>query len=145
MCQGEYEGLGTEPTVFPVLSKEARILFENPEKALRNAPRSISVDRDILNNRGFDPEYQMLMYLERRFTNSIAWKAFGITLSGKMALVPPLAKEGDVLVHVRGGYIPIALRSKMPGVNKAELVGACAVVNVEDVYSGNGWEDWLLD
>jgi len=62
-----------------------------------------------------------------------------------MALVPPLVKAGDMLVHVRGGYMQMVLRRKSPGVRRAELVGTCIVQHVKDVYLGSDWENWLLE
>jgi len=140
MCQKEYENLGPEPKHLPVLSVAAQKLFEGflfaaPEEALKNARSEL----------GFDPEFQMIMYLERRFSFSVGWKAFCITAEGKMALMPPLVRSGDTLVHVRGGYMPIVLRRTAAGERRAELVGACIVQDVKDVYSGTGWEDWLLE
>lgn len=37
-------------------------------------------------------------------------KAFCVTAEGKVWLAPPLTKTGDVLVHVKGGYVLILLR-----------------------------------
>lgn len=31
------------------------------------------------------------------------------------------------------------------GERKAELVGPCFINNIDDVYSGEGEEDWLLE
>lgn len=85
------------------------------------------------------------MYLEKRFSFNVAGKAFCITPAGLMALVAPLAEIGDALVHVRGGYIPILSRRKAPGARRAELVGTCILLRGKEVYSGSGWEDWLLE
>lgn len=87
----------------------------------------------------------MIMYLERRFAFIVGLKAFCITAEGMMALMPPLVRSGDTLVHVRGGYIPIVLRRAVAGERRAELVGAFIVQDVKDVYSGTGWEAWLLE
>ncbi len=140
MCQTEYENLGPEPKHLPVLSVAVQELFEGflfaaPEETFKKARSDL----------GFDPEFQMIMYLERRFTFSMGLKAFWITAKGKMALMPPLVRSGDTLVHVRGGYMPIALRRAAAGKRRAELVGACTVQDVKYVYSGTGWEDWLLE
>lgn len=132
MCQNEYKGLGQEPTAFSVLSPTTRNLFER----FLNTPAE-----EVMK----DEQKEMLMYLERRFSFSTSSKAFCITAAGAMALVPPLAKNGDTLVHVRGGYVPIVLRKKTREVRRAELVGSCTVQYVEDVYSGTEWEDWLLE
>jgi hypothetical protein len=84
-------------------------------------------------------------YLARRFVRTAVGKAFCITAAGSMALVPPLAREGDTLVHISGGYMPTVFRRKTSGKRRAELVGTCNVYHVEDVYSGSDWEDWLLE
>jgi hypothetical protein len=140
MCQKEYKNLGPEPKYVPVLSVAAQKLFESflfaePGEALKNARSDL----------GFDPKFQMIMYLERRFSLSAALKAFCITAKGRMALMPPLVESGDTLVHVRGGYMPIILRKTATGERRAKLVGACIVQDVGDVYFGTGWEDWLLE
>jgi hypothetical protein len=87
----------------------------------------------------------MKIYLGRRFGMTSAGKAFAITSTGQMALVPPLAKMGDLCVHVRGGYVPLTLRKIEGEERRAELVGACKVQGVDDVYFGEGWEDWSLE
>jgi hypothetical protein len=139
MCQKENENVGPEPEHLPVLSVAAQKLFEGflsaPDETLNKARSDV----------GFDPEFQMIMYLERRFSYSVGLKAFYITAEGKMALMPPLVRSGDTLVHVRGGYMPIVLRRAAAGERRAELVGACIVQDVKDVYSRTGWEDWLLE
>jgi hypothetical protein len=71
-------------------------------------------------------------------------KVFCITASGSMVLVPPLTQVGDVLVHIRRGFIPMLLRRKAPGIRRAELVGTCEVLHKSDVYFGSRWENWLL-
>ena len=137
MSQSEYiDAMGAVPTLYPPLSPEARRIFEHflfrdPEPLMTR----VEADREVL----------MILYLSRRFAQSTAGKAFCITAAGSMALVPPLSKEGDTLVHVRGGYIPIVLRRKRPGVRRADLVGTCVVQHVEEVYSGSDWENWLLE
>ncbi len=65
----------------------------------------------------------MRLYLLRRFGWTVAWKAFCITASGLIALVPPLSKK--VLVHIRGGCIPFVFRPTGPGERRSELVGTC--------------------
>lgn len=87
----------------------------------------------------------MIEYLERVFAFSVLGKVFCVTGGGKPALVPPLAKVGDTLVHVRGGFLPVVLRRKEGEGRRAVLVGTCEVLHEKRVYSGAGWEDWLLE
>ena len=70
---------------------------------------------------------------------------FCIMSDGSMGFAPPLARKGDVIVHVRGGWIPVALRRIKAQERQAELIGTCYVHSIEDVYSGSDWEDWLLE
>jgi hypothetical protein len=134
MSQSEYlDAMGTVATLYPPLSPAARKLFESflltDTEALFRNPQTVT----------------MVQYLLRRFSQNTSGKVFCITAAGSMALVPPLVKEGDTLVHVRGGYIPMVLRRESPGVRRAELVGTCIVQHVKDVYLGSDWENWLLE
>jgi hypothetical protein len=142
LCMSQYEGLnpGPVPRLYPPLSLKARKLFE---KCLVTDPDWWPKKSRI--GSGFDPEFWMMDYLERIFTCSVSGKAFCITAADKMGLVPPLAKKGDTLVHVKGGFIPMVLRRKSPGSKRAELVGTCDVLHEQDVYFGSNWEDWLLE
>lgn len=63
---------------------------------------------------------------------------------GQMALVPPLVKVGDLCVHVKGGYVPLTLRKIESEERRAELVGACKMQDVDDVYFGEELEDWSV-
>lgn len=53
-----------------------------------------------------------------------------------MALVPPLSKIGDTIVHVKGGYVPLVLRKKRFQPRIAELVGTCSVSGINGVCTG---------
>ena len=86
----------------------------------------------------------MKIHLRRRFGFTSAGKVFAITSTGQTVLVPPLVKVGDLCVHVRGGYVPLTLRKIEGEERRAELVGACKVEDVDDVYFGEGWEDWSV-
>lgn len=87
---------------------------------------------------------KMQRFLTDRFAMTISGKTFCITSTGSIALAPPLAREDDMLVHVRGGYVPVVLRRKGHGGRVAELVGGCYVHGVDDLYFGSDWEDWLI-
>jgi hypothetical protein len=140
MSANEYiDAMGTVPTLYAPLSVEARKLFES---CLSIKLEELKIPPTI---ERFQETALMIMYLARRFAFSTTGKAFCITATGHMALVPPLAKDGDTLVHVRGGYIPMVLREKGPGVRRAELVGTCLVQGVQDVHLGSHWENWLLE
>jgi hypothetical protein len=140
MNANEYiDAMGMMPSLYPPLSVEARRLFEScfpTESEDLKIPSTMEGRQEMT---------RMILYLARRFAFSVSGKAFCITATGHMALVPPLAKNGDMLVHVKGGYIPMVLRERGPGVKTAELVGTCLVYGVRDVYHGSGWENWLLE
>ncbi len=141
MNANEYiDAMGTAATLYTPLSVEARRLFESAFSC--KEPESLKIPSTM---EGVQEMLRMIMYLGRRFALSTGGKAFCITATGHMALVPPLAKNGDTIVHVRGGYIPMVFREKAPGVRRAELVGTCLVYGVRDVYYGPGWENWLLE
>jgi hypothetical protein len=55
------------------------------------------------------------------------------------------SKVGDILVHIRGGFIPAVLRRKEGERRRAVMVGTCDVLYQKGVYSGADWEDWLLE
>ena len=140
MNASEYiDAMGTVPTLYAPLSVEARKLFESClsiEQGEFKIPSTMERFQEMI---------LMIMYLARRFAFSTGGKAFCITATEHMALVPPLAEDGDTLEHVRGGYIPMVLREKGPGVRRAELVGTCLVHGVQDVHFGYHWENWLLE
>jgi hypothetical protein len=63
-----------------------------------------------------------------------------------MALVPPLARVGDMVVHVRGCCIPIMLRpTVLLGGKRAELVGVCTVLGMNAASGEMSWDDWFLE
>ncbi|EPE31772.1 Heterokaryon incompatibility protein, putative [Glarea lozoyensis ATCC 20868] len=76
------------------------------------------------------------------FVNSteIAGKRFCITQKGRLALVPPLAQEGDILCTVVGMELPIAFRrdiseNALP-TKPFQLVGSCILDNIKDEAIG---------
>ncbi|KAI9768287.1 MAG: hypothetical protein M1839_004151 [Geoglossum umbratile] len=107
---------------------------------LTHTPEELSEDPNLL-----DPqrrrELQLLMH---RFGRVTLGRSFAISSSGKMALVPPLSQAGDLIVHVRGGFAPLLVRTDKPEQRVAELVGVCSVRGVCDVYEGSGWTEWRL-
>ncbi|KAN0098890.1 Heterokaryon incompatibility protein (HET) domain containing protein [Hyaloscypha variabilis] len=141
MNANEYiDAMGTVPTLYPPLSVEARRLFEYAFSS--KEPESLKIPSTM---EGLQEMAGMTMYLGRRFAFSTGGRAFCITATGHMSLVPPLAKNGDTIFYVRGGYIPMVFREKAPRVRRAELVGTCLVYGVQDVYYGPSWENWLLE
>jgi hypothetical protein len=150
MSQGELgDSWGKPHTVCSPLSVSARKFFEH---ILLTEPTEVvesnydSILGSLLGKKvTVNEALTMRSYLMRRFSWTAGGKAFCITAAGSMALVPPLASGGDALVHIRGGYFPIVLRPTGTGERRAELVGACTVHRVEDVYSGSVWENWLLE
>jgi hypothetical protein len=146
---------GKPKTVCPPLSVAARKFFEHiltTSPTVAALATNNNTDEAVLGSLlekkvSTDQAMTMRLYLTRRFGWTVAGKAFCLTAEGAMALVPPLARAGDTLVHVRGGYIPIVFRpTGSRGERRAELVGVCTVLSVGDVCSGEkGWEDWLLE
>ncbi|OCK73557.1 hypothetical protein K432DRAFT_447772 [Lepidopterella palustris CBS 459.81] len=63
------------------------------------------------------------MYLTHRLSLGVLERAFCITANGSLALVPPLSRRADVLVHVRGGYMPGVFRRTAAQVKTAEWIG----------------------
>lgn len=131
------------PTLYPPLSSSARKLFEfflltEPEEVLKYWGELVMEGK-------ITETHDMNIFLMRKFWCTVMGKALSITAAGSIALGPPLAREGDTLAHVRGGYTPIVLRRKTPGERIAEWVGTCSVHGVEDAYSGSDWENWLLE
>lgn len=79
--------------------------------------------------------------ITRRLALAVGERAFCITEKGYMALAPPLSMKKDILVHIRGGYVPGVLRKVPLTPENLEWVGACYVHGVSDVYSGTDWEN----
>jgi hypothetical protein len=76
------------------------------------------------------------------FVNSteIAGKRFCITEKGRLALVPPLAQEGDLICTVVGMELPIAFRrdiseNTLP-TKPFQLVGSCILDKIENEATG---------
>jgi hypothetical protein len=145
-CLSESMGIQEEvPMLYPPESQSARKLYEfmiltEIEELFKCT--SVSVLGDNVSAKDAGEMYKCLL---RKINKMILGKVFCITSTGLMALVPPLAKEGDRLSHVRGGKMPIVLRRKAPRERVAELIGVCYVHGVEDVRSSSNWEDWMLE
>ncbi|KAI9776854.1 MAG: hypothetical protein M1839_009302 [Geoglossum umbratile] len=148
LCMSGETGFeNSEPSspLYPPLSPSGRKLFEfflltETKEMLKHSGESVFGEKVTT-----EESCNMNVFLVQKFVATITGKAFCITSAGSMALVPPLVKEEDVLVHVKGGYIPLVLRAKQPGERIAELVGTCRVQGVEDLYLGPVWEHWLLE
>ncbi|CZR50139.1 uncharacterized protein PAC_00011 [Phialocephala subalpina] len=137
------------PPPFPPFSLSARKIFEffylKDWDEIRNILNhkvewARALGEDITMDRGLEME----CFLSHRYHRSIVGKAFCVTSSGLMALVPPLSKTGDTIVHVKGGYVPLVLRKKNFQARTAELVGTCSVSGINGVCSSVDWEDWLV-
>jgi hypothetical protein len=59
---------------------------------------------------------------------TVLGKSFYVIASGKITLVPLLAKINNILVHVKGGFVPVMLRQKEGKRRKAILVGTFNVL-----------------
>jgi Heterokaryon incompatibility protein (HET) len=70
-----------------------------------------------------------------------------ITSNGRLMITPPLTERGDVVVHVRGGFMPLILRKIQTetGERRAELIGACYAPQIESADSISDWEEWLFE
>jgi hypothetical protein len=129
MRQGEYsDSTEKPPGLYPPLSAGARRLFEffflTDLEVLMSHPANGVLGEKI----SMKEALEMYLFLARKFGLTIEGKALAVTAKGLMALVPPLARDGDLLVHVRGGYTPVVLRRKAAGERTAELVGTCIVL-----------------
>jgi hypothetical protein len=82
-------------------------------------------------------------------TRELDWAFEGRRLcsisTGYLAMLPQNAELGDVVVHFRGGYMPVVLRKTSGDERRAEFVGVCHVNGVENVHRGDDWESWLLE
>ena len=133
------------PKICDPLSPEARKFFEYILLGDHAGPVLLGTPEMLGEGTKIEDALLMASYLIRRFSFTSAGKGFAVMATGEMALVPPIARVGDLCVHVRGGYIPLVLRKSGKGGRTAELVGTCKVQDVADVYSGEGWEDWFLE
>lgn len=138
MKESEYQdAMSAAPTLYSPLSIQARKLFESfLSIGTWQEPPTMSKLHEM---------NLMATYLARRLTFNACGRVFCITEVGHMALVPPRAGNGDTLVHVRGGYLPMVLREKKSRFRRAELVGTCLVEGVQDVYYSICCEDWILE
>ena len=100
---------------FPPFSLSARKIFEFFYMKDLDEIREVLTHRvkwplgeDITMDRALEMEW----FLSHRYHRFIVGKAFCVTSSGLMALVPPLSKIEDTIVHVKGGYVPLVLRKK---------------------------------
>ena len=135
------------PPPFPPFSLSARKIFEFfylKDLGEINEVLAHRVKWPLGEDITMDRALEMEWFLSHRYHRSILGKAFCVTSLGLMALVPPLSKVGDTVVHAKGGYVPLVLRKKHLQPRIAELVGTCSVSGVNNVCSDGNWEDWLL-
>jgi hypothetical protein len=76
-------------------------------------------------------------HLTRKWSFAVCERAFCITTSGFIGLVPRLLEKGDVLAHVKGRHMPVVLRAIPSAARTVEWTGACYVHRVEDVYNAS--------
>ncbi|KAH8748324.1 heterokaryon incompatibility protein-domain-containing protein [Hyaloscypha finlandica] len=81
--------------------------------------------------------------LRGNFARATTGKMFGIAAEGRMVLIPPFTRVGDILAYIKGVPLPFVLRQM--GNGNHELVGTCYVHGVEDEYSGEDWTDITLE
>jgi Heterokaryon incompatibility protein (HET) len=77
--------------------------------------------------------------MQDNFPKTVTGRAFAVTASGKMALVPPLSSQGDLLCYIQGTLFPFVLRRHAEG---HELMGTCYVHGCPDVHGGSDWVDF---
>ncbi|KAJ9644141.1 hypothetical protein H2201_007118 [Coniosporium apollinis] len=140
-----FENSDSSPALYPLLSQSARKLFEFFKLTERSHFWQHVGDWSMKEKLSEEEVVKLYTNLEQRFFETTSEKAFCVTSTGSVALAPPLAREGDVLVHVKGDYTPLVLRRKESGERRAELVGSCYVHGVQDLCPGSDWEVWSLE
>ena len=91
-----------------------------------------------------EEDEKLFSYLHTRIDKNVLGKRLCVTSQGLIGLVPPLSAEGDVFVHVEGGYMPILLRKVDHLTNTAQIIGSCFVHGVDDEYAGERWDQWVI-
>ena len=80
--------------------------------------------------------------LQGNLARTVTGRAFAVTAAGRMALVPPLSRPGDLLCYIQCAVLPFVLRK---GTEAGQtLMGTCYVHGCPDVYRGSGWLDCAL-
>lgn len=88
---------------------------------------------------------ELYLFLYQEILKTFAGNRLCSASKGQLAMVPWAVESGDIIVHVRGGYMPLVLRKNPHHERRAELVAACYVHGEEDIYRGHDWEDWFLE
>ncbi|OCK79272.1 HET-domain-containing protein [Lepidopterella palustris CBS 459.81] len=90
-------------------------------------------------------KFTVLQYLHTRIATNLVGKRLCVTSKGSLALVPPLSEPDDMLVHVQGGNMPLALRNTGDENAFVQLIGSCYIHGVEDEpLSASKWDEWTL-
>ena len=140
---------GYPSTTLNPRSLMAQKLFEFFTFEVDKLPPEVRNSEDYLPNQQFgvtaleffEVYYFLLLELFTRF----AGNRLCTVSPGYLAIVPRCVESGDVITHVRGGYMPVALRKTCEIERRAELVGMCYVHGIDDVYGGHDWAEWLLE
>ena len=80
--------------------------------------------------------------VEGGYMRTITGKAFAITTSGTMTLVPPKTKEGDLLCYIRGTCFPFIIRPR--GNGAYELTGSAYAHGKDDIATEAQWRNIYL-
>jgi hypothetical protein len=89
--------------------------------------------------------FEICFFLQQELLKKFIGNRLCSVTAGYLAIVPRCVEPGDVVAHVRGGYMPVVLRKTSNDELRAEIVGVCSVHGVDDVYQANDWERWLLE
>jgi hypothetical protein len=106
----EHSGADLSQPVLPPESPNARAVFEfnvltDPDVLVEHRGTSI---RGIPINKALE----LHSYLFEKMRLSIFNKAFCITSTGSLAILPPLTRVGNTVAHIRGGMMPAVLRDQ---------------------------------
>jgi hypothetical protein len=108
----------------------------------------LSLDSDLpahLNEFRPSEGFDIYFFLMQHFIQAHVGHRFCMTSKGEVAIMPREVQTGDLVVHIRGGYIPAVFRKSGIKQRRAELVGFCFVHGMDDIYQGSEWEDWELE
>jgi hypothetical protein len=89
--------------------------------------------------------FEVYYFLLVELYNRLAGNRLCSVSPGYLTIVPRCVESGDVITHVRGGYMPVTLRKTCENERRAELVGMCYVHGIDDVYGAHDWAEWLLE
>ena len=126
-------------------SSAARELFEG----LIHGPIQIgNIDIDYPNKVVDFPtkvseNFDLAIEITHRFVQAVTGFQFAVTDLGVMALVPPRAEVGDVVMDMRGCVAPITFRPHCQRENSLSVVGLC-VIPESTKYAGPDWESFQI-